>query len=141
MFPNLELRNDFCTLTFYSHSVRGVVQDYIISFHEKVEDIESVLEKTYEVFEQLMEKFSDKTLKARLIAQVHYHHMNEKNEVVGDVDYHFASYRQEYVTEPYLFFERHMSKIASRSDSFHEKGSSLLLSHIKHIYIAITVFS
>ena len=64
------LTNAHGTLCFHRQSLRGVVQDYIISFHEEECDIERILSKTYDLFESLIQKYSDKHIKARLVAQV-----------------------------------------------------------------------
>ena len=133
--------NAFGNLCFHRQSLRGAVQDYIISFNEEECDIQTMVHKTYDLFEILMQRFNDKVVKARLIAQVNYLRLNDQHEVTGEEDYHFASYSLEEVTNLKDFYERHMCKIASRMDSFHQHGSRLMISHIKHIHIALTITS
>ena len=98
-----------------------------------------MFEKSFHLFKQLMENFKETTVKARLIAQINFLRMNDKHEVIGNEDYHFTSYSQETVSDVEEFYERHMQKIASRLDSFHENGSRLLINQIKHIHIALSV--
>ena len=97
MSKELVLVNEFCKLCFHSQSLRGVVQDYIISFEDDEVDLNLVVEKSYDLFEKLMEHFKNKNVKARLIAQINFIRMNDRNEIVGNEDYHFSSYSQERV--------------------------------------------
>ena len=133
------INNQFANLCFYKQSTRGVIQDYIVSFDEEECDIERVIDKSYDLFERLMEHFKDKCVKARLIVQANYLRMNEQHEKIGEEDYHFASYRAEEVLDANAFYKRHMTKIASRMDSFHQNGSRLIMNCIKHIHVAIKV--
>lgn len=134
-----DIRNDFAKICYHSQSLRGAVQDYIISFEENVSDIRDVIDKTYDIFELLMNKVKDNVVKARLIAQVNYLRMNDKHEEIGQEDYHFASYQAECVYDTKEFYTRHLTKIATRLDEFHQNGSRLLINRIKHIHIALTV--
>ena len=133
------ITNEFGNLCLHRRSTRGVVQDYIVTFDQEESDIKSVIDKSYDLFEQLMNHFKDVWVKVRLIAQVNYVRMNDQHEVIGQEDYHFASYQAEEVYNPKDFYERHMAKIASRMDGFHQRGSRLLLNRFKHIHIALTV--
>ena len=133
------LTNAHGTLCFHRQSLRGVVQDYIISFHEEECDIERILSKTYDLFESLIQKYSDKHIKARLVAQVNYMRLDDTHQILGYEDYHFASYSLEEVLESKDFYQRHMSKIASRMDSFHHHGSRLVINTIKHIHIQLVM--
>lgn len=135
------ITNEFGELCFYQQSLRGKVQDYIINFDEKEFDIEAMVYKTYDLFQTLLQHFNNRYVKARLIAQVNFFRMNEQHEVIGNEDYHFASYSLETVENPKIFYERHMNKIISRMDMFHERGSRLMISHIKHIHIKLAVTS
>ena len=76
-----------------------------------------------------------------MIAQVNYHRLNDQHEETGQEDYHFTSYSLEEVYDTKDFYERHMMKIASRMDAFHQNGSRLMLNRIKHIHIALAVAS
>ena len=133
--------NSFGKLCFHRQSLRGAVQDYIISFEEEECDMQSMVHKTYDLFETLIRHFNDKVIKARLIAQVNYLRLNDAHEVIGNEDYHFASYSLEEVDDPKDFYERHMCKIMSRMDSFHQNGSRLMINIIKHIHIALAIAS
>ena len=82
-----------------------------------------MLNKTHDLFQQLMEHFKDRKVKARLIAKVNYFRMNDKHEEVGKEEFHFASYRLQEVENSKEFYERHMNKIISRIHSFHQNGS------------------
>ena len=135
------ITNSFGKLCYHRQSLRGVVQDYIISFEEEECDMQSMVHKTYDLFETLLQHFKDKVIKARLIAQVNYLRLNDQHEVTGNEDYHFASYSLEEVTDPKDFYERHMCKLMSRMDSFHQNGSRLMIHHIKHIHIALAMTS
>ena len=133
------ITNEFGNLCLHARSKRGVVQDYIVTFDQEESNIKSVIDKSYDLFEQLMNHFKDVWIKVRLIAQVNYLRVNENHEVIGQEDFHFASYQAEEVFDAKDFYERHMSKIASRMDGFHQRGSRLLLNRFKHIHIALTV--
>ena len=133
------ITNEFGNLCLHRRSTRGVVQDYIVTFDQEESDIKSVIDKSYDLFEQLMNHFKDVWVKVRLIAQVNYLRVNENHEVIGQEDFHFASYQAEEVFNTKDFYERHMAKIASRMDGFHQRGSRLLLNRFKHIHIALTV--
>ena len=135
------ITNAHGNLCFHRQSLRGAVQDYIITFDNEEYDIQFMVSKTYDLFERLMDHFKDKCVKARLVSQVEYLRLNDAHEVVGQEDYHFASYSLEKVDDPKDFYERHMMKIASRMDSFHQNDSRLMLHRIKHIHIVIAVTS
>ena len=135
------MSNAFGQLCFHRQSLRGRVQDYVIHFNEEQWDMETMIHKTYDLFHTLLRHFNDRQVKARLIAQVNYLRLNDQHEVIGNEDYHFSSYSLESVENPKDFYERHMNKIISRMDSFHQNGSRLMISHIKHIHIALAVAS
>ena len=136
-----------CRLYLNRHSLCGVVADYIIEFPQLETCLDDIVDKTYDLFYMLCEKYSDTRIKARLIAECEF--LREKTVVeengsqkVYDIieTYHFASYSAEWVEKMSCmdFYERHMQKIATRMDEFNKKGSSLKLNRIKHIHIAIT---
>ena len=133
------ITNQFGSLSLHRRSTRGVIQDYIITFSEEESNIEGVIDKTYDLFENLMHHFKDSWVKVRLISQVNYIRLNEQHEEIGQEDYHFASYCAEEVDDVQEFYRKHMIKIASRMDSFHQNGSRLVLNRINHIHIAITI--
>ena len=86
-----------------------------------------------------MERFKDKFVKVRLIAQINFLRFNEAHEVIGNEDYHLSSYQAEEVHNVEEFYQRHMCKIASRLDSFNQHGSRLMINRIKHIHISLTI--
>ena len=116
-----------------------MVQDYILSFHEQECDIELMVAKTYDLFERLIQHYHDQHIRARLVAQVNYMRVDDSHEIIGYEDYHFGSYSLEPVENPPDFYQRHMSKIATRMDSFHQHGSRLLVHAIKHIHIQLVM--
>ena len=130
--------NEHADLCFYKSSLKGVVQDYVISFHEEEKVIEPIIGKTLMLVKQLFEKYKEHTIRARLIAKVNYHHLNDKQEVDDTRSYHFPSYQVEIVNDVEDFFTRHLMKIVSRMDSFNANGSNLLIDRIEHIHIALT---
>ena len=136
---DIELTNASGKLCLHRQSLRERVQDYIISFDEEVADIQMVVGKTFDLFQQLMNKFKEDEVKARLIAQVSYLRLNDQHEVVGEEDYHFSSYQMEKVMDVSDFYNRHLAKVASRMDAFHQNGSRLLINHIKHIHISMMI--
>ena len=137
-----------CRLYLNRYSLCGVVADYIIEFPQSETSLDDIVDKTYDLFYMLCEKYSDMRIKARLIAECEFLREktvdNDKNgsQKVCDIieTYHFASYSAEWVEKMTCmdFYERHMQKIANRMDEFNRKGSSLKLNRIKHIHIAIT---
>ena len=132
------ITNEFGNLCLHRQSRRGFIQDYIVTFDKEESAIENVLGKSYDLFENLMKHFKDVWVKVRLIDQVIYVRMNDQHEVIGQEGYHFASYQAE-VYNPKDFYERHMSKIISRMDSFQRNDSRLMINTIKYIHIALTV--
>ena len=138
-FKDVECQNASGKLCFHRQSLRGRIQDYVISFEERTYDIQSALGKTYDLFQQLMNKFQDYTVKARLIAQVNYVRLNDRHEEMGEGNYHFASYmyKLEEVEDALDYYTRHMNKISERMAMFHQNGSRLLVNYIKHIHIEL----
>ena len=130
--------NDFCNLQFYKQSLKGRVQDYVISFNDNQTDFHAILDKTLDLFLKLYENFSNRNVLVRLIAKLNFYHMNEVSGIREERSYHFTSYSSETVDEPYKFFHRHMQKIVSRLDAFNANGSNLLIKNIEHIHIQIT---
>ena len=140
MMQELEFENSSGKLCLHRQSLKGAVQDYIISFNGKVSDINMVVGKTFDLFQQLMNQFKDThRVKARLVAQVNYLRLDEDHETVANDDYHFASYGSEEVLDVDEFYQRHLSKVSSRMDSFHQNGSRLMINHIRHIHIQLAM--
>ena len=132
-------KNQHANLCFYRQSLRGVVQDYIVTFDEEEYEIERVVGRSYDLFEKLMERFKDTFVKVRLIAQINFLRLNESHEVIGNEDYHFCSYQAEEVHNAEEFYQRHMCRIASRLEAFNQNGSRLMINRIKHIHISLTM--
>ena len=133
-----DICNDRGKLTFNRQSVRGLVQDYVITFNDNETSIEEVIEDAYDLFNKLMEKFKDKTIKVRLIVKIEFASVRDTKEIETR-HYHFTSYQAEYVNDREEFFKRHMSKIASRLNDFNKNGSNLIMKRILDCHIAITV--
>ena len=134
----MSFSNDCASLNFYKQSSKGIYQDYIISFNEDQTTIPDVLDKTQDLFEQLIDTFSFYPLKARLVAKVCFIHVDKDTQETEERFYHFSSYQTEEVYDPEKFYERHMLKIASRLDKFNEHGSNLLIKNIQHVHICIS---
>ena len=135
----MSFHNDCAFLEFHQLSAKGIFQDFIISFNEEQTSIRQVLKITLDLFQQLVEKFTDKLISARLIAKVNFIHINNVTNEIEERFYHFASYKSEKVYDANEFFTRHMTKIASRLDSFNVNGSNLLLKNIAHIHVVLTL--
>ncbi len=130
------LSNEFGKLCFWRQSLKGVVQDYCISFNEEEKDIELVVGKTFDLVKQLFQKFDRRNIKARLIAKINFAHLANEVDIRS---YHFPSYQAEVVYDIEEFFRSHMAKIASRLDTFNERGSNLLILNIEHIHLALSM--
>lgn len=136
---NVNFETECGKLCFHRQSLRGVVQDYIITFNEDLTDIERATGRGLDLFCYLVDHFKEYKIKARLIAQIEFARLNQELEPMEKVDYHFTSYRMEDVVDAKEFFQRHMCKIASRLDAFNEHGSRLLIDHIRHLHIALSL--
>ena len=51
----MNFANDFCNLNFHKQSLKGRVQDYVISFYENQTDFSAILDKTLDLFLKLYE--------------------------------------------------------------------------------------
>lgn len=131
--------NDCASLTLHRTSLKGTVQDFIISFNENQTDIQQVLHLTLDLFQKLVSLFADRLIYARLVAKVRFIHINNITNEMDERFYHFASYSCEKVNDIDEFFQRHMTKIASRLDQFNVNGSNLLMKNIDHIHVLLTV--
>ena len=131
--------NDDAFLKLHKESYRGKSQDFIVHFNEEQMDIQHVLMITSELFKQLITSFKDKKISARLVAKVRFIHVNNTTDEQSERFYHFPSYSSEVVNDADDFFHRHMTKIASRLDSFHVNGSHLMIKNVAHLHIVLTV--
>ena len=135
----MSFHNDCASLKFHRLSLKGKVKDYVFHFNEEQTDIQQVLRLTLDLFRQLVERYNDQILTARLVAKVRFIHFNNVTNEEEERFYHFASYQSEKVIDTDEFFERHMSKIASRLDSFNKNGSNLLIKNIVHLHVLLTL--
>ena len=136
-----DIANDCAHLCFHKQSLKGAVIDLIIHFHQDETEIESVVDKTFDLFDHVDRELKSCIYKARLIAECEYQRLNAVQEVIETTSYHFASYSSERVTNAQSFYTRHLEKIASRMDTFHKQGSNLIFQRIKHIHIALSIES
>lgn len=133
--------NSHACLSHHKTSVRGKIRDYVMSFNDKQDDLNEIVNRTSELVEQLFSSFNDKRVSGRLVAKVNFNHLNSETQQVSERAYHFPSYASEEVIDVEDFFIRHMMKIASRMDSFNENGSNLVIKNIEHIHIQLTFLS
>ena len=130
--------NDCGKLCHYKTSIRGVVHDYIITFKEEECDIHCVIDKTYDLFQKLIEKFQDRIILCRLITRVNFIHNNELTGEQTERFYHFPSSKSEVVENALEFYKEHMYRIANRLEFFHVNGSNLQIKNIESIHIQLT---
>ena len=134
--------NDSGTLRHYKSSIRGIVQDYIITFNSEECDIHCVVDKTYELFEKLIQHFQESNLSisCRLVAKVNFLHVNEVTDEISERSYFFPSFKTEVIVGDVLeFYRTHMLKIAKRLDYFHTNGSNLQIKNIESIHLLLTL--
>ena len=99
--------------------------------------IEQVLRLTLDLFQQLMKTFNGKFVTGRLEAKVTFTHFNKETDENEERAFHFSLFKSEKKKKD--FFKRHMTKIASRLESFNANGSNLLIRSIEHIHILLNV--
>ena len=136
-----EVSNQCANIRFHKQSLRGSVIDLVLNFNKDETAIEGILDKTLDLFLHIHNALRTCTYKARLIAECEYHRLNALQDVIEVTSYHFASYSAETVTNARDFYARHLEKIASRMDTFHQQGSNLIFQRIKHIHIALSLQS
>ena len=122
----------------HKQGFHGRCQDFTMTFNEDATTIEEIIGRGYNMFERLMENYDLDCIKVRFIARVQYTRHNDRHEVVGHETYHFASYQAERIDDLHDFYARHMLKIASRMDQFHQNGSRLTIDKIERLHICIT---
>lgn len=137
MSDNIEIVTDSCKLSLHRHSIKGMIRDYIVKFFDQETNIESVIQKSSDIFKKLMDFFKDKRVKGRIIAKVEF--VKLMDEDVSET-YHFGSYGAEWINDTDMFFQRHMCKIASRLEDFNERGSNWIIKEIRDIYVQLTIF-
>ena len=135
----LSFSNEFGGINYHKSSLRGAVIDYIITFNEHQNDLQTIIQKTYEIFQELFKYYERKRIKARLIVKANYiRPTRSDDEDTTTLGIHFPSLQSEEVSDVEDFFNRHMSKILTRMDTFHEKGSNLILENIEYVYIELS---
>ena len=134
------ISNDIGELCHYKTSLRGLVEDYIITFNELQCQIDCIVNLTYDLFEKLVSEYRKRHsfLKCRIVAKVNFIHVNEVTNTQTERSYYFASCKSENVDDALQFYQSHMLKIASRLESFHENGSNLIIKNIENIHIHLT---
>lgn len=132
--------NDYGKINLSKSGFNGILRDYTLKFNEKEMNIDLVLNESLELIQQLFQMLQhpNKRIKARLIANVSYYHVDGVNKIIEERTYHFPSYSAEEVYDVEEFFVRHMQKIISKMDSFHINGSNLVINQIQHIHIPIS---
>ena len=101
----MSFSNDCGTSSFHRQSLKGAIQDYVITFHKDEINIKAGIGETSTLFLKLMDTFSNRIVMVRLVAKIHFSHFGK--EEVEDRFFHFASYSMEVVDNPEEFFERH----------------------------------
>lgn len=133
------ITNSFASLCHHKTSMRGAIQDYVINFNSKQLVLEEIVLQTSELVKRLIESFKGRHVLGRLVAKVNFIHINSVTNVEEIRAYHFPSFSTEEIEDAREFFIKHMSKIASRMDSFNANGSNLVIRDIEHIHIQLTV--
>ena len=131
--------NQFAYVCHHKTSIKEKVKDYVIKFNTVQQDIESIIPETFELIEQLFHSLDAKKICARLIAKVNFIHFNSLTDEQSLRTYYFPSYKSEQIEDVEDFFVRHMTKIASRLDSFNQNGSNLVIENVECIFIQLTL--
>lgn len=132
--------NDLIEICNYKSSLNGLAQDFIINLKEISNDLTYICTESREIIEKLFKylNFEDNIIRARLVADIEYVHVNNTNEVIEYRNYHFPSLKSEIVNDVNEWLVRHMLKICERIETFNNRGSNLLINKINHIHICIT---
>lgn len=131
--------NSFAWLAHHKTSLKGAVQDYMISFNSEQTDIQHVLWETVELIQKLVSSFNGKRIVGRLIAKINFVHFNPETNREELRSYHFPSYKAQEIKYVEDFFVDHMNKIGSRLDAFNMNGSNLVIKNIEHIHIQLSI--
>ena len=130
--------NATANLCFHKKSLKGKIQDYVISFNTEQQRIEDVIDNTLELIEKLIASCHSEKVYGRLIAKVNFTHVNFQTNVEEIRAYHFPSFSSQLIENVKEFFISHMTKIASRLDTFNKHGSNLMIKNIEHIHIQLS---
>ena len=131
--------NQFAYVCHHKTSIKEKVRDYVIKFNTLQQDIERIIPETFELMEQLIQSLDGKKICARLIAKVNFIHFNSQSDEQSLRTYYFPSYKAEQIEDVEDFYVRHMTKIASRLDSFNHNGSNLVIENVECIFIQLTL--
>ena len=71
--------------------------------------------------------------------KVNFIHFNSQSDEQSLRTYYFPSYKAEQIEDVEDFYVRHMTKIASRLDSFNHNGSNLVIENVECIFIQLTL--
>lgn len=133
--------NPFACVCHHKSSKLGKCHDYVIKFNTVHSSIDDIIPETCDLIEQLIHSLKATKIFARLIAKVNFQHFNSRTNEQSSRSYHFPSYQSEEIVDVEDFYVRHMTKIASRLDSFNENGSNLVIENIECIYIQLSIIS
>ena len=137
----ISFNNQFAYICHHKSSKWDIAHDYVIKFNTVQRSIDQIIPETFELVEQLMNSLKFSRVKARLIAKINFDHFNPQTHEQSSRSYHFSSYQSEVIDDLEDFYVRHMTKIASRLDTFNENGSNLVIKDIECIYMQLTIIS
>ena len=132
--------NDFGNVSLYKSSFHKRVLDYQIVFKNVEVDFSLLVNKTFDLFLEVLESNKGDRILARLVAKVNFIHVNTDGRE-EERSYHFSSDKTQEIGDPLPFFKSNMLKIANRLETFNKEGSHLVLKNIEHIHILITRFT
>ena len=133
--------NQFAHLSLHKTSLKEKVRDYALKFNSTQQNIEEIIPETISLIENFLQSFNVKQICGRLIAKVNFIHFNSTTNEQTQRSYYFPSYKAEIIENVEDFYVRHLTKIASRLDSFNVNGSNLIIENIECIYIQLTIMS
>ena len=131
--------NHFGCVCHHKSSKWGKCHDYVIKFNTLQHSIEYIIPETCDLIQQLIHSFKATKILGRLIAKVNFQHFNSQTNDQSSRSYHFTSYQSEEIVDVEDFYVRHMTKIASRLDTFNQNGSNLIIENIECIYIQLSI--
>lgn len=128
--------NQNASLCLHKRSAKGVCEDYVIRFTQQQRDIETIIPLAFDIVSQLIDDYhkTDKSVKGRLVAVVHY----TREDTDDEVKVYHPSYQSEVIENCEDFFITHMLKIAERMSKYNREGSNLLIKSISEIHLHVT---
>lgn len=133
--------NQFAYVCLHKTSLKERVRDYALKFNSLKRNMEDIIPETIWLIENLIKSIGLKRMCGRLIAKVNFVHFNSLTDEQTRRTYYFPSYKSEEIDDVEDFYVRHLTKIASRLDSFNENGSNLVIENIECIFIQLTIMS